>query len=72
MEGLRVLSFPIMLKTEGRGCGVDGYNLSNTNDFELDVALSPLSFLASFVVMYCASEYFSLHHQEIIIDWHGT
>jgi len=45
--GLRVLSFPILLKTEECCCGVDGCNLSNTDDFGLDVALSPLSSLAS-------------------------
>jgi len=52
IKALEVLSFPILLKTEGHCRGVNGYNLSNTNYFELYVALSPLSFSASSAMMY--------------------
>jgi len=51
-EGLGVLSFLILLKTQARCHGVDGCYVSNTDDFELDIASSPLSFSASFTVLY--------------------
>jgi len=50
VEGLRVLSFAIPLNIEGHCCGVDGCNLSNIDDFGLNVVLSPLSFPASFAM----------------------
>jgi len=51
-EGLGVLSLSILLKIEVRWCGADSCKLPNTNDLELDVALSPLSFLASSAITY--------------------
>jgi len=60
IKGLGVLSFPILLNTEGRCCNVNGYNLLNTDDFELDIALSPLPFSASSTMMYCVGDHLSL------------
>jgi len=57
MEGSGVLLFPILLKIEGHCHDIDGYNLSNTDDFKLDVASSPLSFSTSSTVMYYVSEF---------------
>jgi len=70
-EGLGVLSFPILLKTEGRYCGVDGCNLSNTDDFGLDVALSPLSFPASSAIMCYVSDRLFLRRLETFTGWDG-
>ena len=52
IEDLRVLSFPILLNLKGHRCDVDGYNLSNTKAFKLDIALSPSSSLSSSSIMY--------------------
>jgi len=42
IEGLRGLSFLVLLKTNGCCYGVNGWNLSNTDDFELEIALLSL------------------------------
>ena len=47
-EVLRVLTIPILLNIEGCCYDASGCNLSNTDDFELDVALSPSSSLISY------------------------
>ena len=46
---------------EGRCCDVNGCNMSITDDFGLDIALSPTSSLASSAMMYCVSDYLSLY-----------
>jgi len=51
--------------------GVNGINLPNTDDVELDVALSPLSFPSSSAMTYCVSDCLSLHHLEILTGWGG-
>ena len=56
-KDLSVLSFPILLNTEGRCYNVDGCSLSNTIGFELDVALSPTSSLALSAVTVWAIAY---------------
>jgi len=70
-KGLEVLSFLIKLKTEGHCCGVDGYNLSNPDDFGLDIVLSPLPFPSSSIIIYCVSDRLSLCHLETFTSWDG-
>jgi len=68
-EGLGVLSLPILLKIEERCCGVDGCNLLNTEDFGLDLALSPLPFPASSAMTCCAS--YCYLYAKIFTGWGG-
>jgi len=67
--GLRVLSFSILLKIEGCCCGVDGFNLSNIDDFGQQEALSPLPFAASTAMTYHESDYLSLRRLKIFTNY---
>ena len=66
------MSFPFLLMTEGRCYGVDGCSLSNADDFELDIALSPLSFSSSSTMMHHVSDCLSLRHLKIFTAQDGT
>ena len=68
---LGTLSFRILLNTQRRCYDVDGCNISNTAGFELDVAWSLPSLLASSAMMYWASDCLSLHRLEIFTNWNG-
>jgi len=70
-EDLGILSFPILLNTKGHYYDGEDYSLSNIDGFELDVALSLASSLASSVMMYYVSDYLSLLHLEIFTGWDG-
>ena len=62
----------ILLNTKGHRCDIDGCDLSNTDALELNVAWSPLSLLASSVVVYYMSDCSSLRCYKIFTGWGGT
>jgi len=65
LENLGVLSFLILLNVEEHCCDIDGCSLLNTDDFELGIALSCLSFSASSIMIYCMSNHLFLRRHEI-------
>jgi len=69
----RLRSYVLSHPTEDKRCcgGVDSCNLSNIDDFRLDVALSPLSFPASSAMMWCVNDRLSLHCLEIFTSGDG-
>jgi len=65
-KGLRALSFPFLLNTEGHCYDIDSCNQSNTDGFNLDIARLTPSSLASSAMMYYAT--LSLYHFSHVVE----